>query len=164
MNGYGEKQDTVCSTVERFAMVDNGLYRGAQPDRVMLAALKQQGIRTIVNFRAEKNLVEQERQWAQELGLEYVSLPWTIYGPFRKEVFDRFFALLDDPAKRPIFFHCKRGSERTGVLAALYAIRYQGASYEEALAEARQYDIKAIWWPFVQRKIKQYLAATEQHS
>jgi protein tyrosine/serine phosphatase len=51
--------------------------------------------------------------------------------PTDDELVAIFKVLLDD-SKKPILLHCLGGSDRTGIVAALYAIEFRGASKEEA--------------------------------
>jgi hypothetical protein len=37
----------------------------------------------------------------------------------------------------PTYFHCLHGKDRTGLLAALYKVKYMGVSPEKAIAEAK---------------------------
>ena len=155
--GNKEEKGEINQHIKRFALVDKNLYRGAQPDEKGLELLKEYGIKKIINLRGEKKLVERERAQVEALGMEYVNIPWTIWGtPYNPEIFARFFKAIRDKDTKPVFFHCKRGSERTGVLGAAYKIHYQDLSLDEALANAKQYDIKFIWWPFVKSKIKNF--------
>lgn len=58
--------------------------------------------------------------------------------PSDDELVAVFRVLLDD-ARRPILFHCKGGSDRTGVISALYAIEFLGTPKAEAKAEMRKH-------------------------
>ncbi len=58
--------------------------------------------------------------------------------PSEEELVAVFRVLLDD-ARRPILIHCKGGSDRTGVISALYAIEFQGATKAEAKATMRRH-------------------------
>ena len=44
---------------------------------------------------------------------------------------------MDDPASYPVLIHCKAGLHRTGILAALYRMEYEGWTREEALHELK---------------------------
>lgn len=142
--------------IKRFSKVDDNLYRGAQPDETGFRLLKEMGIKRIINFRYEKDLHEEEKKVLEEIGLEYVHIPWAIFAPHDEDVFREFFAAIEDKDENPVFFHCKRGSERTGVASAAYRIKEQGASAESAYEEAREFDVKFIWAPFVRSHISRF--------
>jgi tyrosine-protein phosphatase SIW14 len=57
----------------------------------------------------------------------------------RPAVIDQFLDLLDDESVYPVLIHCKAGLHRTGVLAAVYRMEYQGWSHEEAYQELRMH-------------------------
>jgi len=143
--------------IKRFAQVDGQLYRGAQPDEAGFRYLKDLGIRTIVSFRTDN---PREKDLVESLGMRFVSIPVRFRAFGWGDDFDagdvqRFFAVLDDPATGPVFFHCKRGADRTGSFAAIYRIARQGWSEDRALAEARERGMR--WWYFPMRdQVRQY--------
>lgn len=46
-----------------------------------------------------------------------------------------FLAVMDDPANHPVLVHCFAGIHRTGTLAAVYRVEYEGWDADAALAE-----------------------------
>ena len=46
-------------------------------------------------------------------------------------------AVFDDPASYPVLIHCKAGLHRTGCMAAVYRMEYQGWTPRQAVAEMR---------------------------
>jgi len=151
------------SSIENFEQLDTNLYRGAQPSREELAQLKAQGITTIINFRHEKGPITKETTHAAELGLEYVSIPWTIWGRFKPDVFERFLGEIADKEARPVFFHCRRGVERTGIISGLYKVHTGALSEENALAYIHHSDVKPMWKPFVKKKFSQYAKLIQEN-
>lgn len=128
----------------RFSMIAEGLYRGGQPTTEGFQFLKEKGVKTIINLRAEDNT---ESKIVQALGMNYVQIPvdevrpWTRLSPASVA---KYFELVNNPANYPIFFHCWRGADRTGAFAALYRIAVQGWDATKAYAEAR--DIGMRWY------------------
>jgi protein tyrosine/serine phosphatase len=151
------KVTTSASPILRFAQVDTQLYRGAQPDDAGFKYLKDMGIRTIVSFRTD-NL--SERKIVEALGMRFVSIPVRFRAFGWGDDFDAadvraFFEVIDDPAAGPIFFHCKRGADRTGSFAAIYRIARQGWTGQKALDEARDRGMR--WWYFPMRdQVRQF--------
>ena len=56
----------------------------------------------------------------------------------------KFFELVNNPENYPIFFHCRRGADRTGLFAALYRMALQRWDAVKAYNEAR--DIGMRWY------------------
>jgi uncharacterized protein (TIGR01244 family) len=113
--------------------VSGDLYRGAQPTPEGLRELKKLGIRTVVNLRESNN--DQAR--LAELGLAYEHIPMTAFF-LKDENVVRFLQIVGDPSHAPIFVHCRRGADRTGLMCAIYRIALQGWSKDEAIAEMTQ--------------------------
>ena len=124
------------SDLPNFDALNEWLYRGAQPTGQGLRELKAKGIRTVVNFRDEPQWIEWEAKEVKALGMNYVSLPWSVWKPVRPELLDQFFKALDNAENRPVFFHCHHGRDRTGVMATLALMRYQNLSEKEARNQA----------------------------
>lgn len=136
--------------ITRFAQLDHGLYRGGQPDADGFRYLRDLGIRTVVSFRNDVS----ERQLVEELGMRFVSIPvsFRAFGwgdDFDLEDVRQFMAVVDDAEAGPIFFHCKRGADRTGSFAAIYRIARQGWDADRALDEASDRGMR--WWYFPMR-------------
>lgn len=55
----------------------------------------------------------------------------------RPEAIDRFLQIMDDPTNHPVLIHCKAGLHRTGILAAVYRMEYDGWSPPQAWYELR---------------------------
>ncbi|MDR2886658.1 MAG: tyrosine-protein phosphatase [Bacteroidales bacterium] len=118
--------------VDNLYMVDEGIYRSAQPDAQGFAELERKGIREVLNLR---QLVSDNPYKA------YSSLLTFHHVKMMAEFCDR-----DDAVnalrfiynrKGPIVIHCKHGSDRTGLVVALYRILFQGWSKEAAIDEMK---------------------------
>lgn len=71
---------------------------------------------------------------AESYLLAHESISFKYWHPEDEDVV-RFLALVTDPAKVPVFVHCWHGSDRTGMMCAIYRVAVQGWSKEEALRE-----------------------------
>lgn len=112
--------------------LNDWIYRGVQPREETFLKLKKKGIRTVINFRDEPDKIQWEKAKVEALGMKYVSLPWNIMKPVKPALLDAFFKVLDEPKNRPVFFHCKWGRDRSGVMAVLALMRYEKMSEDEA--------------------------------
>ena len=129
--------DGTAVPIDDFARVDDGLFRGAQPDAEGFRALEALGVRTVVNLR----LLHDDDAEDLPDGLEVVAIPMLAFldsDPPTDEDVRRFFEVALDPARRPVFVHCAQGKDRTGTMCALYRMEAHGWSNERALDEMRR--------------------------
>lgn len=118
------------SGVENFHRVSETLYRGAQPNAEGMKRLEAMGVKTVVNLRQ----FHSDRDILGGLDLAYEHIPTTAVWMTRSAVV-RFLRIATDEARAPVFVHCKRGADRSGVMCAVYRIAVQGWSKAEALHE-----------------------------
>ena len=143
---------TTTPAIKNFGKVNDNYYRGSQPDRSQLAALKAMGVKTIIDLR--RDYIPEERQWADELGLHYFNLPLKASKAATKEQTEYFLRLVNDPANGPVFVHCKGGRHRTGAMTGVYRISHDGWTAEQAFDEMKKYDFDDGFFggPSAQRK------------
>jgi tyrosine-protein phosphatase SIW14 len=133
-------------------------------------ALRKYHIKTIINVYEEapdpdlrvsyfnRNTVR-ESAICHELGakLEFMRVDLVDQdqaGKLRPAAIDRFLTLMDNPATYPVLIHCKAGLHRTGVLAAVYRMEYQGWEPLQAWHELRAHG----FGEFVSDTSNQYIA------
>ena len=133
-----QKVVTTPAGIKNFGKVNDNYFRGSQPTESQMAALKAMGIKTIIDLR--RDYVPEERQWANQLGLSYFNLPLRPSKPATKEETEYFLRLVNDPAKAPVYVHCKGGRHRTGALTAVYRITHDGWTAQQAFDEMKKYD------------------------
>ena len=71
---------------------------------------------------------------------------------------DEGFPHMADPAKRPVFVHCKHGADRTGTMVAFYRILFEGWSKDEAIREMKKEMTTAVisnYTPVLRGKINE---------
>ena len=137
-----------------FGQVSPGLYRGAEPDDRCLDHLAGMGIRMVVNLRDEQDASDSERARAVALGMRYINLPMSGFDrPSVPEV-QRVLATILSPEARPVFVHCKRGRDRTGVIVAAYRMAHEGWAADRAIEEAERFGL--AWWQF---RMKRFIRA-----
>jgi len=142
--------------IDDFAEVADGVYRGAQPDADGLRALRGMGVRTIVDFRAKHDDAD-----AAALGFDVVNIPMSSFPSIADPTDDEirtFLGVVTDPARRPVFFHCAAGKDRTGTMCALYRIEVEGWTPERAVAEMRQFGYHGNVYPGLEEFVRGYRA------
>ncbi|WP_434593821.1 dual specificity protein phosphatase family protein [Pseudomonas sp. R4-83] len=109
------------------------LYRSALPDGGALPLLKNLKIITVINF-----LPDDDRSWLADPAIEQVRLPYRTNHVDDSDVLKALRAIQAAEANGPVLMHCKHGSDRTGLMAAMYRVVMQGWSKEDALSEMTQ--------------------------
>ena len=123
------------------------IQRMRQPRPKDLREFKQRGGRTVLSLNGDQDKEGTLVRWSgiipkrtkvnlqdyiRQQGLQH---HWQKMGaskvPTDAQLIEVFRVLLDD-SKRPILLHCTGGADRTGVVSALYAIEFLGASKAEA--------------------------------
>jgi protein tyrosine/serine phosphatase len=121
--------------IKNFRAVTPFLYRGGQPTAKQFEELKAAGIKTIICLRWNSISLKQERTVAAKLGFNLFCLPLSYWiMPTRAEI-NRFFSVVDNPENHPVFVHCLHGSDRTGMLTAMYRIARENWTFDEAYRE-----------------------------
>ncbi len=110
--------------------VSDTLYRGAQPTGEGYATLKTMGVKTVVCLRESCSNDDAVRQ----AGLEPVHLSSDAWD-LKPENVAAFLKVAADPARRPVFVHCRHGADRTGTMCAAYRIAIENWPKGEAILE-----------------------------
>jgi protein tyrosine/serine phosphatase len=126
--------------VLNFARVSDGLYRGGQPSAESFAKLKAMGVRTVVALRT----FDVDQRLLEGLGLKYLHISFIAGHPETEDVLE-FLKTVEDPANQPVFVHCKWGTDRSGMMTAVYRIVVEGWSKEEALEEMHTMGFNEAW-------------------
>jgi tyrosine-protein phosphatase SIW14 len=110
-------------------LVTNEIYRGAQPSKKGFYSLDSIGIKSVLNLRNILNDNKEAKHSKQQL-IHLKINTWTIN---YKELVEGVKLLHQAP--KPVFVHCKHGSDRTGCIVAGYRIAIQDWTIEEAIDE-----------------------------
>lgn len=109
------------------------LYRSALPDRGAVQLLEKLKVATVINF-----LPESDASWLSTPGITQVQLPYRTNHVDDADVLATLRAIQSAESNGPVLMHCKHGSDRTGLMAAMYRVVVQGWSKEDALNEMTQ--------------------------
>jgi protein tyrosine/serine phosphatase len=126
--------------VVNFGKVNDGLYRGGQPDALALRQLKAMGIKSIINLRMKNDVWAEEALLASRSAMVYTNIPLnSLAAPTDEQVTSILAAIGSLP--KPVFIHCQFGCDRTGTIIACYRIQSDRWSNAKALKEAETYGI-----------------------
>ncbi|GLH20775.1 protein-tyrosine-phosphatase [Pseudomonas atacamensis] len=106
------------------------LYRSALPSPSAVPLLNDLHVVTVINF-----LPDADSDWLSAPGIKQVQLPYRTNHVDDSDVLKALRAIQSAEADGPVLMHCKHGSDRTGLMAAMYRVVVQGWSKEQALKE-----------------------------
>jgi len=134
---------------KRLRVVAQGvLYRSGQMTAAGLEeTLTRHGIKTVVNLQNEEpdpelNGGPLESAFCKARGVRFVYIAPDLIERSRvprerPTAIDAFLEVMDDPSNYPVLIHCQAGLHRTGVLAAVYRMEYDGWTARQALEELK---------------------------
>lgn len=109
------------------------LYRSALPDSNAVPLLEKLKIGTVINF-----LPESDSDWLKTPDIRQVQLVYRTNHVDDADVLAALRAIREAEANGAVLMHCKHGTDRTGLMAAMYRVVVQGWSKEDALSEMTQ--------------------------
>lgn len=109
--------------------IDAGVYRSDQPTHADFKALEKYGIREVLNLRSRHS----DNDEAVGTGIKLYRLKMKAHSVSEEQLINALRIIKD--RKGPLLFHCHHGSDRTGAVAALYRIIFQGVSKKDAIQE-----------------------------
>lgn len=120
---------------DRFAQVTPLVYRGGQPDAAQLALLAELGVKTIITFVTDADVVKQETREAARLGMTVRSRPFYGMSTPSDALMTEIVGELRS-ASAPVYVHCHQGRDRTSLVVALFRVWVEG--WDPALAWQRE--------------------------
>ncbi len=126
--------------------INANFYRGGQPTESGVKDLAKLGVKTIINLRGSNEKTEREELWAKNAGLRFINVSLNNWTRPDKSKIDDIVKLVLASENQPVFVHCKRGSDRTGTVVAVYRITQEGWDAKRANAEAKALGFG--WWQF----------------
>ncbi len=132
-------QSPVCWLSDNFHMVEKGkFYRSKQLTTEALSDyIKKYQIKTILNLREKEEdatALQQEDNFAKKRGINFVNIPLSPCHLPSKEEIEKILELFE-AAEKPILVHCWSGSDRTGMVSALWALEEMQQPLQEALKQ-----------------------------
>jgi protein tyrosine/serine phosphatase len=137
--------------------IHNNLWRGPRPTD--LHEMQRLGFTRIISLqsgvqdRYTDSLLERQRKDAKAFGIDYVYIRCRNWLPPIESQVREALRLLEDTSVKT-YIHCHAGVDRTGFMCAVYRMRQQSWSFQQAVdewkAEGRHWWF--CWWtPFLKR-------------
>lgn len=119
-------------------VVPDAVYRAGQPGPDDIeTAVRRYGVKTVVNLREDRGpWYDAEKVAAEKAGITLVDVPLPVGMPPTPEQVATLLAIYDDPARRPLLFHCEYGTVRSAAVEALYRLEVLKESNAQAWDEA----------------------------
>jgi len=117
------------SYLENFWKLNDTLYRSEQPDKTDFIYLNSIGIKSILNLRSQHT----DKESIGSLCITEYNVEMDAEKFSDNEIIEALKAIQISP--KPILVHCRHGSDRTGVVIAMYRIIFQNWTKEQALLE-----------------------------
>lgn len=109
--------------------LNDSIYRCAQPDSAGLEALHKLKVRTVLNLRTSHS---DNPAWTDPSML-LLDVRMSVHDQDTDQLIKALRVLHSAP--KPIVVHCRHGSDRTGLVLAMYRIVFEGWSRAEAIHE-----------------------------
>ncbi len=125
----------------QFRKIEDGYFIGPQPTEQDLQEARQQGIKTVIDFRMPSETEVPNDALVKNNGLNYANVPVNKASPSAEQIDDLDKAL--QQSEGPFLLHCATGA-RAAMLLALSRAKQQGWSTERTFDEAKSmgYDLK----------------------
>lgn len=122
-------QPMLGASVDNFFRVSDELYRSEQPEDRAMKELAAFGLKSILNLRQYHSDKDEAKGTA--IALYHVEMNAGEIRPAEiRQVMD-----IIRKAEKPVLVHCWHGSDRTGVVVAMYRMLFQDWSREKAIDE-----------------------------
>jgi tyrosine-protein phosphatase SIW14 len=151
----GAQDEAKYKELPNYHQVNATLFRGGQPGEGGFQRLASLGIKTVINLRDDDERERAEEAEVRAAGLRYFNISLDGLGRPSDEKIERVLAIINAPENQPVFVHCKRGSDRTGTVIAVYRISHDGWTSEQAKDEAKRYGL-GFWEVGMKDYIRDY--------
>ena len=125
--------------------VEDKLYRSEQPVEEDVALLQSLNVKSVVNLRYFNR--SGDRKVLADRGIALFNRPLLTWRITPKQVAETLYLIEQQQAEGPVLIHCYHGADRTGLIAGMYRIIYQGWTAEQAKNEMRHGPISKICLP-----------------
>jgi protein tyrosine/serine phosphatase len=154
------------SGIKNMTKATEGIYRGGRPLSVgEVSALSFFGIKTIVNLQGgDRNsviwplmywnepgenpeMIAHEKNIAKSEGMDFFNAPLNSLGDVTKDedhIINQILDFMHEPSLQPVYVHCEHGVDRTGMIIALYKVKFEGMDPSEAHKEWSKLGHKGI--------------------
>lgn len=135
-----------------FYKLNERIYRSEKPSPKDFQYVQQAGIQSVLDLR----LQHKDVQAANGLALHLYHVPMKSKYISDQMIIDAMKIIKDAP--KPLLIHCAHGSDRTGVVIAMYRILFQGWTKNAAIQEMQQGGYHFHW---IHKNLVRYIQSTD---
>ena len=128
--------------VPNFGQIVDGIYRGGQPTEQGFRTLSDMEFKTVLNLRTHNDI---DTEFCDLYGIIRHNYPLNVFENIKIEEFDEVLDIINK-SEKPLFLHCLKGQDRTGVISACYRVTCCGWTLNEAIEEMEAYGHNNIWF------------------
>ncbi|MDD5587358.1 MAG: tyrosine-protein phosphatase, partial [Alphaproteobacteria bacterium] len=116
--------------------ISERMWRSSQPHFLQIRGLSKSGIRTIINLRGARDCASYylEDKACKKHGITLVNFPVNSRQPPKLEILEQLEKLFAE-IEYPALMHCKAGSDRVGIMSALYLLIAEKQPVEKAMKQ-----------------------------
>jgi len=160
-NTYIPPETSVSDKQFNFHIVDNGIWRSAQPSIESIAVMQKHGLKTIINLRGSEENHLWESRICDSLGIQYFHMPMDGREVPDTADLNNILRIIENQQNQPLMFHCLGGKDRTGIVTAIYRLKNSEIGFEEVHTEMLIYGYNEEEFPhfaeFAKRWREKYL-------
>lgn len=123
--------------IKNFRQVKPWLYRGGHLSQEGASYLASLGVKTVLCLRWSPQAIRDEHRIVESMGMSFRSIPLHYFRFPNEAEISTFLSILDEQAGHPVYVHCKHGSDRTGLLLAVYRMARESWPADRAYEEMR---------------------------
>ncbi len=132
-NNANQEEAMLINSSANFYQVNSNLFRSEQPIESMSHDLDQLNIKTIVNLRFFDR--DDDIEVFSNSAYTLINKPLLTWSISTKEIADILATIKRQQEHGAVLVHCYHGSDRTGLIIAMYRIVYDNWSIEQAKEE-----------------------------
>jgi protein tyrosine/serine phosphatase len=98
----------------------------------------------VIDLRDDDDNALEEKKLVETAGMRFLNFPLGNWDRPEVKDIDIILAQINTAENQPVFVHCKRGSDRTGTVIAVYRMSHDDWDAKKAGNEAEEFGIG--WW------------------
>jgi protein tyrosine/serine phosphatase len=138
-NTYIPPETSVSDKQFNFHIVDDDIWRSAQPSIESIAVMKRHGLKTIINLRGSEENQLWESRICDSLGIQYFHISMDGRDVPDTAHLNNILRIIENQQNQPVMYHCLGGKDRTGIVTAIYRLKNSDISFEEVHKEMLMY-------------------------